>query len=75
MIFTVGESKVAAVSGTGEWKYLLIDSGACESVARTSDLAGKVDDSVARPLYSVQGNPLRVLECMGSNTPPCQLEV
>ncbi|CAL1169149.1 unnamed protein product [Cladocopium goreaui] len=37
MIFTVGESRVSAVSKTGNTRCLLVDSGACESVAKQGE--------------------------------------
>ena len=60
MIFTVGESRVSAVTKTGNTRYLLVDSGACESVAKQGDFSGAIDSTKARPLFSVQGNPLQV---------------
>ena len=37
VIFTVGDSVVAAVQSKGRDKYLLIDSGACENVAKQGE--------------------------------------
>ncbi|CAE7561497.1 unnamed protein product [Symbiodinium natans] len=61
VIFTVSESSVAAVTAKqlGN-RYLLIDSGACESVAKVGDFEAQVDASKAKPLFSVQGTPLKV---------------
>ena len=60
MISTVGESRVSAVRKTGNTRYLLVDSGACESAAKQGDFSGAIDSTKARPLFSVQGNPLQV---------------
>ena len=70
MIFTVGESRVSAVTKTGNTRYLLVDSGACESVAKQGDFSGAIDSTKARPLFSVQGNPLQV---HGKQYPAVQL--
>ena len=45
MIFTVGESRVSAVSKTGNTRCLLVDSGACESVAKQGDVSGAIDST------------------------------
>jgi hypothetical protein len=45
MIFTVGESRVSAVTKTGNTRYLLVDSGACESVAKQGDVSGAIDST------------------------------
>ena len=60
VIFTVGDSVVAAVQSKGRDKYLLIDSGACENVAKQGEFDADVDPTKAKPLFSVQGHPLRV---------------
>ena len=60
VIFTVGDSVVAAVQSKGRDKYLLIDSGACENVAKQGEFDAAVDPTKAKPLFSVQGHPLRV---------------
>lgn len=70
MIFTVGDSRVSAVGKTGNTRYLLVDSGACESVAKQGDFHGEIDSTKARPLFSVQGNPLQV---HGKQYPEVQL--
>ena len=62
VIFSVGsgEVMVSAVGADGDFKYLLVDSGACESVAKKGDFSAEVDAKQGKPLYSVQGQPLRV---------------
>ena len=59
-VFTIGSSRVAAVSNTEEHKYLLIDSGACENVARFGDFDAAIDETKKKLLFGVQGNPLKV---------------
>lgn len=71
MIFTIGESMVSAVSKAGNTRYLLVDSGACESVAKQGDFSGQIDGTKARPLFSVQGNPLQV---HGKQYPAVQID-
>ena len=60
VIFAIGENRVAAVKAVDDHHYVLVDSGACESVAKVGDFKEPVDKSGARPLYSVQGTPLNV---------------
>ena len=60
VIFSVCEDRIAAVRTHDDLHYVLIDSGACESVAKVGDVKEPVDKSGARPLYSVQGTPLNV---------------
>ena len=47
VIFTVGDSVVAAVQSKGRDKYLLIDSGACENVAKQGEFDADVDPTKA----------------------------
>ena len=37
-----------------------MDSGACESVAKVGDFKAEIDAPKAKPLFSVQGTPLKV---------------
>ena len=61
VIFTVSGSSVAAVgSECADSKFLLVDSGACENVAKHGEFEAEIDATKAKPLFSVQGTPLRV---------------
>lgn len=61
VIFTVGDSVVSVVSPEQlGCRHLLVDSGACESVAKVGDFKAEIDASKAKPLFSVQGTPLKV---------------
>ena len=61
VIFTVGDSIVSAVGPEQlGCRHLLVDSGACESVAKFGDFSAEIDSSKAKPLFSVQGTPLKV---------------
>ena len=61
VIFTIGDSMVSAVGPEQlGCRYLLVDSGACESVAKKGDFKAEVDSSKAKPLFSVQGTPLKM---------------
>ena len=69
VIFTVGDSVVAAVQPQGRDKYFLIDSGTCENVAKQGEFAA-VDSTKAKPLFSAQDHPLQVY---GKQYPQVQL--
>ena len=70
VIFTVGDSVVAAVQSKGRDKYLLIDSGACENVAK-GEFDADVDPTKAKPLFCSVCKAIRC-EFMGNNTPKCR---
>ena len=59
-IFTVRETDVAAIADEKDFHYLLVDSGACENVAKYGDFQEPIDASKGKPLFGVQGNPLKV---------------
>ena len=59
-VFTVRETDVAAIAGEKDFQYLLVDSGACENVAKYGDFQEPIDASKGKPLFGVQGNPLKV---------------
>ena len=58
--FTVRDAQVSALSESDEFRYLLVDSGACENVAKYGDFVGPVDSTKGKPLFGVQGNPLKI---------------
>eukprot|EP00439_Symbiodinium_sp_Y106_P086239 s1099_g32.t1 len=60
VIFSVGDSVVSTVSPGLGCRHLLVDSGACESVAKVGDFKAEIDAPKAKPLFSVQGTPLKV---------------
>ena len=71
VIFTVDDGEnIAAVSASDGCKLLLVDSGACENVAKSGDFRAPVDRSKAKPLFSVQGMPLKVC---GKQSPEVQV--
>ena len=61
VVFTVRDAQVSAVSSDDdEFTYLLVDSGACENVARHGEFQDPINTSMGKPLFGVQGNPLMV---------------
>ena len=54
------QQHVSACSSDPSHVSLLVDSGACESVARKGEFESPVDSRLAKPLFSVQGTPLQV---------------
>ena len=58
--FTVRDAHVSALSDSDDFRYLLVDSGACENVAKHGDFVGPVDSAKGRALFGVQGNPLKI---------------
>ena len=58
--FTVRDAQVSALFDSDEFRYLLVDSGACENVAKHGDFVGPVDSTKGKPLFGVQGNPLKI---------------
>ena len=60
VVFTVREAQVSAVSADDEFTYLLVDSGACENVAKHGEFQDPINTSLGKPLFGVQGNPLTV---------------
>ena len=62
VIFTINnvQQHVSACSSDPSHVSLLVDSGACECVARKGEFESPVDSRLAKPLFSVQGTPLQV---------------
>ncbi|CAL1148944.1 unnamed protein product, partial [Cladocopium goreaui] len=60
MPMDIGAVLVSAVSADDEFTYLLVDSGACENVAKHGEFQDPINTSLGKPLFGVQGNPLTV---------------
>ena len=60
VIFSICDSSIAAINNHQDQHLVLVDSGACENVAKSGDFKEPVDKNGAKPLFSVQGHPLNV---------------
>ena len=73
MMFAISAESglVASVLRPGELAYMMVDSGAVESVTPPGTLPGQIDHSKKRDLYGITGQPLRTT---GKLSAPVSLE-